>query len=354
MSRLAGTAAFAQGDIEVSQVQSACPTWSRVADVLIYSRESNGARMARALPKYIIAGAIGAITAAGAPIGSVSHAQNAPAIPDFGGIWARVGMDPELPRSGPMPLVNLRRPMDDPHPNGGGDPLPLVGDYNNPILKPRAAEAVKKAGALSEGGRINPDPSNQCAPYSPPYIFTIQLGVQMLQGKDELVMLYPQDDQVRRVRMNGAHPKKVIPSAMGDSIGHYEGDTLVIDTVGVKIGRVTMVDRYGTPQSQAMHVVERYRTIDVAAAKEAMTFHERRVGRGPGAPGTGPYDPNFDKALQLTYTVEDPNVFTTAWSAQITYRRTMNPWSEQVCAENIVEYWPGMNIGVPKANKPDF
>jgi hypothetical protein len=274
--------------------------------------------------------------------------------PDFSGMWARVGMDPELLPSGPKPLVNLRRPMDDPHVNGGGDPLPLVGDYNNPILKPRAAEAVKKAGELSEGGKINPDPSNQCAPYSPPYGFTIQLGVQMLQGKDEIVMLYPQDDQVRRVRMNVAHPKKVIPSAMGDSVGHYEGDTLVIDTVGVKVGRVTMVDRYGTPQSEAMHVVERYRFIDVETAKQAMTFHERRVGRGPGAPGTGPYDPNAGHALQLTYTVEDPNVFTTPWSAQITYRRTMVPWSEQVCAENVVEYWPGMNIGVPKADRPDF
>ena len=276
------------------------------------------------------------------------------AIPDLYGPWARVAMDPELPSSGPIPLVNLRRPMDDPHVNGGGDPLPLVGDYNNPILKPFAAEAVKKAGALSESGKINPDPSNQCAPYSPPYIFTIQLGVQMLQEKSQIVMLYPQDDQVRRVRMNATHPKKIIPSAMGDSIGHYEGDTLVIDTVGVKIGRVTMVDRYGTPQSEALHLVERYRLIDVATAKEAMALHERRAGRGAGAPGTGPYDPDAGHALQLIYTVEDPNVFTTPWSAQITYRRTMVPWSEQVCAENIVEYWAGMNIGVPKTDKPDF
>src|SRR5882724_328984 len=217
----------------------------------------------------------GAIVLAAILYSPAIGAQSATAIPDFSGPWARVGMDPELPRSGPLPLVNLRRPMDDPHVNGGGDPLPLVGDYNNPILKPRAAEAVKKAGELSAGGRINPDPSNQCATYSPPYVFTIQLGVQMLQGKDEIVMLYPQDDQVRRVRLNAAHPKKVIPSAMGDSVGHYEGDTLVIDTVGVKIGRVTMIDRYGTPQSEAMHVVERYQLIDVAAAKEAMTFHER-------------------------------------------------------------------------------
>jgi hypothetical protein len=141
---------------------------------------------------------------------------------------------------------------------------------------------------------------------------------------------------------------------MGDSVGHYEGDTLVIDTVGVKVGRVTMVDRYGTPQSEALHLVERYRLIDVETAKEAMIRHERRAGRNAGAPGTGPYDPNASKALQLTYTVEDPNIFTIPWSAQVTYRRTMNPWTEQVCAENIVEYWPGMNIGVPKAAKPDF
>src|SRR4051812_46779483 len=95
---------------------------------------------------------------------STSAESGSPA-PDFSGIWARVGMDPELLPSGPRPLVNLRRPMDDPHVNGGGDPLPLVGDYTNPILRPQAAAAVKKAGELSEGGKINPDPSNQCAPY---------------------------------------------------------------------------------------------------------------------------------------------------------------------------------------------
>jgi hypothetical protein len=303
-----------------------------------------------AKPKFLIGGIL-SVAIVGSPAMS---ADNISAIPNFDGRWARGAMDPELPKSGPRPLVNLRRPMDDPHVNGGGDPLPLVGDYNNPILKPLAAQAVKKAGELSEGGKINPDPSNQCAPYSPPYVFTIQLGVQFVQGKDEIVMLYPQDDQVRRVRMNAAHPAKVVPSAMGDSVGHYEGDTLVIDTVGVKIGRVTMVDRYGTPQSEALHLVERYRLIDVATAKETMTFHERRVGRGPGAPGTGAYEPNDSQALQLTYTVEDPNIFTTPWSAQVTYRRSVVPWSEQICAENIVEYWPGMNIGVPKADKPDF
>ena len=48
----------------------------------------------------------------------------------------------------------------------------------------------------------------------------------------------------------------------GDSVGHYEGDTLVIDTVGIKIGPFAMVDMYGTPYSEALHVVERYQLLD--------------------------------------------------------------------------------------------
>jgi hypothetical protein len=280
---------------------------------------------------------------------SVRAEDEAATAPDFSGVWWRNAMDPELPVAGPGPLVNLRRPYNDLTNNGGGDPIPLVGDYNNPILKPNAIEAVKKAGELSAGGRINPDPSNQCAAYSPPYLFTIQLGVQMIQMKDQIVMLYPQDDQVRRVRLNASHPEHVTPSPMGDSIGHYEGDTLVIDTIGVQLGPVTMVDRYGTPQSEAMHLVERYRLIDGGEAQAAMEEHQRRAGRAGGAA----FMPEY-KGLRLDYTVEDSGVFTMPWSARITYRRTMQPWAEQICAENIVEYWPGMNIGVPKAEKPDF
>jgi hypothetical protein len=58
---------------------------------------------------------------------------------------------------------------------------------------------------------------------------------------------------------------------MGDSVGHYEGDTLVVDTVGVALGprHLPMIDRYGTPRSAALHVVERYHLIDGKTAKEA-------------------------------------------------------------------------------------
>jgi hypothetical protein len=91
--------------------------------------------------------------------------------------------------------------------------------------------------------------------------------MQMLQQPDKVTILYSNDHEVRHVRLNQPHPPRVTPSWYGDSVGHYEGDTLVIDTVGVKIGPFAMVDMYGTPHSPALHVVERYRLLDYETAK---------------------------------------------------------------------------------------
>jgi hypothetical protein len=51
---------------------------------------------------------------------------------------------------------------------------------------------------------------------------------------------------------------QVTPSWYGDSVGHYEGDTLVIHAIDIKVGPLSTVNRYGTPHTQALHVVERY------------------------------------------------------------------------------------------------
>ena len=275
--------------------------------------------------------------------------DNARPIPDFSGMWGRNSFGLESLSGGPRPLTNLKRLA-----NGTGDGGALVGDYNNPILKPEAAEKVRARGLVSLSGNPFPDPSNHCAPYSPPYIFSMQLGMQMVQGKKEIAFLYNQDDQVRRVHLNATHPSHVVPSAMGDSIGHYEGDTLVVDTVGVKVGPLTMADRFGSPQSEALHLVERYRLIDYPAAKQAQDRYEQQEGRIGGAVGAMPLDPGPDKGLQLQFTVEDPNVFTTPWTAQVTYHRTKLEWEEQVCAEAFHEYYSGRDAEIPKANRPDF
>jgi hypothetical protein len=143
----------------------------------------------------------------------------------------------------------------------------------------------------------------------------------------------------------------------GDSIGHYEGDMLVIDTVGVKIGPFAMVDFYGTPYTQALHVVERYRLIDYEVAKEGLERDARenmRPARGADA-GSAPDYSYRGKHLQLRFTVEDEGVFTMPWSATITYRRGKEDWREVVCPENKQELAiAGRGAAVPAANKPDF
>jgi hypothetical protein len=273
-------------------------------------------------------------------------------VPDFSGPWGRNMFNFETPDVGPGPIVNLRRlGADAGRSAADGDPIPLVGDYNNPILKPEAAAVVKKKGEYSESGHDNPDPSNQCGAYSPPYLFAMQQGMQMLQRKDDIVILYTQNSQVRHVRLNSSHPRNPKPSPMGDSIGHYEGDTLVIDTVGVKLEPYTVVDRFGTPQSEAMHVVERYRFIDAKEAQAALDRHVKTAGT------TGPMvaDPAYDKGLRLELRIEDPNVFTTPWTANVSYRRVIRAYNEGACAENNIDmFHQGDLRHVPTASTRDF
>jgi hypothetical protein len=281
-----------------------------------------------------------------------SGAQSATPIPDFSGIWGHLAWpDVEPPLSGPGPVRNRSRR------DGVSDTYQLVGDYSNPILKPQAAEVVKRHGEISLAGGGYPTPSNQCWPGGVPFIFW-NIGMEMLQQPDQITILYSNDHEVRHVRMNQPHPVRVTPSWYGDSVGHYEGDTLVIDTVGVKVGPFAMVDMYGTPHTQALHVVERYKLLDYEAAKEAEDRGERENRRLPSSdPGFAP-NPNYKgKGLQLQFTVEDEGVFTMPWSAAVTYRRPLSPlgeWPESVCAENPHKYNTEKDPDVPTANKPDF
>ncbi len=272
--------------------------------------------------------------------------QGTAPVPPLAGRWAHpylTGFEP--PASGPGPVRNKSR-----LPNGIANFQQLVGDYTNPILKPDAAEIVKKHGEISLAGGGYPTPSNQCWPQGVPYIFW-DFWMEMVQAHDKVVMIYRHGNEVRWVRLNQPHPAQLTPSWHGDSVGHYEGDTLVIDTVGMKVGPFSMVDMYGTPQSPALHVVERYRLVDYDAAKDAM---ERNAKENFRASGGGEFDPNYrGKVLQLHFTVEDENVFTMPWTATITYRPAVSPRTDLICAENPLE--PGGKLSmIPRADKPDF
>src|SRR5262245_14741847 len=174
----------------------------------------------------------------------------------------------------------------------------------------------------------------------------------MCHTPDQITYFYRHRNELRRVRMNESHPAKVTPSWYGDSVGHYEGDTLVIDTVGIKIGPFAMVDMYGTPFTEMLHVVERYRLVDYVEAKGAI---ERNLKENSRASGGAVFDINHrGKFLQLHFTVEDEGVFTMPWTATITYWPHLGAWTELICAENRREYHAGKDAEVPQADKPDF
>jgi hypothetical protein len=288
--------------------------------------------------------------------------QGTASIPDFSGTWSHPfvwGFEP--PPSGPGPVVNKSRQRQildadgRPRPPANrplvGDPFRLIGDSTNPILKPAAAEVVKKHGEITLTGVVYPTPANQCWPGGVPYIF-FALGMQMLQHPGKVTIVYP-FNEFRQVRLNAPHPAQVTPSWYGDSVGHYEGDSLLIDTVGIKVGPFAMADNFGTPRTAALHVVERYRLIEAEAAKEAWNRNENF--HIPFNDAGADVDPTYrGKGLQLLFTVEDEGVFTMPWSATITYRRGLDERLEYVCAENLHEADTGKDRTVPRADKPDF
>jgi len=302
----------------------------------------------RVSPRTLVLGAaISFVSAAALDLA----AEAAAPIPDFSGHWARPYIGFEPPLSGPGPIANRSRIL------GQSNINQFVGDDTNPILRSQAAEIVKRHGELELKGLGAPNPSNQCLPMSPPYILQRQ-EIEVLQQKKQITILYNEDQQIRHVRLNAQHPARVVPSWYGDSIGRFEGDALVIDTIGIKVGPYSMVDSYGTPHSEALHLIERYRLIDHDEAEAAAQRSEREnrrlladniLGNGVGI------DAGYKgKSLQVEFTVQDENVFTTSWSAIATYWHASGDWVERVCAENTSEYYAGLSTAVPRAEKPDF
>jgi hypothetical protein len=129
---------------------------------------------------------------------------------------------------------------------------------------------------------------------------------------------------------------------------------LVIDTVGVKVGPFSMLDWYGTPFTEALHLVERYRLLDHEATMKAIERDAKENSHNNNPDNGSPADPNYkDKGLQIQVTVEDEGAFTMPWSATVTLRRAVDERLELVCAENL-QWYPGKSSAVPHADRLDF
>jgi hypothetical protein len=263
------------------------------------------------------------VVTAGAFIVPLMAPRPAPAasvakVPDFSGSWQRGGQFPstwEVPADKtPGPLVNTI--------TGDQAGLVWVADHTNPILKPWNAEYLKKRGE-QEIIEVNNVAHNLCRMSGVPQVINLREPVQFLQEPHMITIIYQRDHTVRWVYLNEKHPENLKPSWYGHSVGHYEGDELVIDTVG--LNDQTGVDRFNTQHTTQLHVIERYKMIDNG------------------------------QNLRVEVTVEDPGAFNSTWYAQATYRRQPHePIDEIVCAENNYDILTRSEFPIPKDETPDF
>jgi hypothetical protein len=221
----------------------------------------------------------------------------------------------------------------------------VIDGHRNEYLKPWTAEAVMRDNFAEQAGRLIPTPHTTCYPDGVPTVFALrELGV--LQTPTEVILLFQDAQQARHIYLNQEHSRPVTPSWYGESVGHYEGDTLVVDTIGVSVNPQARVDRYGTPHTEALHIVERFRLLDRPARDNDV------IGR----PGTNPNAARLstlaqsNKALELTVSVEDPGAFRKPWTINLNYSPLAIGLEEDICAENNRD-WRQL---VPTADIPDF
>lgn len=242
--------------------------------------------------------------------------------------WSKAADDLAAPESGPGPVT-----FDKAHPyisNIRGNPTVRIADLTNPILKPWAIEQMRKANERAAAGQEAYEARASCRPGGVPGFLVMGRvnPMYVVQTPKEVVFINEGGPEVRHIYLNVPHTAHPRITPYGESIGHYEGDTLVVDTVA--LSDETFVDNYRTPHTAQEHVTERYHLT------------------------------NDGKTLQVDIRVEDPGAFNMAWSARQFYRKNQPEESlhgqllEAICAENNEVLHDAAVSSIPKADKPDF
>ena len=273
----------------------------------------------------LAAGALtGLVCAAAAPKLAAGQGGVTPDFAADGAAWVLANGDHIAVPDGPSPTRN-----DPAHPyvtndtfrSTGAQPTFRVADLTNPNIKPWAKEIMKRENGKVLAGGIPYSARASCMPAGVPAFmgFAVVEPMHIVQTPKVVTMIFSGDAQVRHAYLDVPHSANPKPSWYGESVGHYEGDTLVVDTIG--LNDKTYVDNFRTPHTEKLHVVERYKLV------------------------------NDGKKLQVTFRVEDPDTFYEPWSAINNFRRIQMPMHEEACAENNQHLF---DYHIPVANKPDF
>ena len=172
-----------------------------------------------------------------------------------------------------------------------------------PPMKPEYMKVLERRIRAKNAGKPEADASTQCFPHGMPRLMESPYPIEIVQTEGRVTFLHEVAHNVRRIYLNRQHPKTLQPTFLGDSVGHWEGDTLVVDTIG--LNDRSFIDDEGSSHSTQEHLIERYRKI------------------------------NDGESLELIMTVEDPVTLEHPYSYRRVYhwRPDVRP-QEYVCEEN--------------------
>jgi hypothetical protein len=225
-----------------------------------------------------------ALLLAAASLSAQTNSSKAPAksaIPDLSGNWGPSGKN-----------VNNWFP-DDPR---GRNP-------EKAPMTPWAEEKFKTAhppfGAGATFEAINDPVQNYCDPPGVSRVYLYPWEFKFVQERDAVYILYEYTKMWREIPLNKPHSRDPDSTWLGESVGKYEGDTLVVDTIG--FNDKTWLDHLGHPHSDQLHLIERFRRVD-------------------------------HKTLELQITVDDPKAYTKTFTGTKTFDLTEAPLGEGICA----------------------
>jgi hypothetical protein len=193
-----------------------------------------------------------------------------------------------------------------PHISGRSTFADFSFSKEEPPMTPWAEAKYKAAKPVHTGGYQgdSDDSTLNCFPPGVPRIYFFNFPMEIFQVPGRVLIVYEFGHFIRQIYTDGRqHPKDLNPTWMGDSIGKWDGDTLVVDTVG--FNDKTWIDQVGHPHSDEFHLIERIRK-------------------------TAP------DMLRIDFTFDDPKAYTRQWTASKQFKLRPD-WNiaEYVCEDNF-------------------
>ncbi len=205
------------------------------------------------------------------PDGKVNLAAPAPRMPDgkpdLSGVWhaqntaAQTGLTASVEAGGQVRLAG--------QPGGPGYSGNVLRDVKPGENIETPLEVKVRTARLADGTR--PDPTLFCLPWGMPVNNLVAEVVKFVQAPRELIAIYEVDNSYRQIYLDGRPlPKDPNPSWMGYSTGHWEGETLVVESEG--FNDRTWLDMSGHSHGEMLHLTERYHRRDFGHMDVEMIF----------------------------------------------------------------------------------